>query len=119
VKGLIPKEKVIAMVRLWQTRLRLNHWDVRVEVVEPKEIDGKIGQVTTNFMYVDAHMLLTNHDHLGLPHDKKYMTEIVVHELMHIHLCGMKVNRNTPEEVAEEQAVCILTKSFCEAYDWK
>jgi hypothetical protein len=116
---IIPDKKILEMVKTWQNRLKLNHWDLRVDVVENKQIEGKVGQVSTHFMYLDAHILLTNKDHTGKPHSKKYMTEIIVHELMHVHLCGMHVVRDTPEQVAEEQAVCILTKSFCEAYDWK
>lgn len=118
---LLTDDQVVTEVSKWQTRLKLDHWDIRVKIKSYDDIGSKVGQVRSNYMYLDANMSLTVKDEEGTPHTKQYMAEIIIHELLHVVLSGVSLNAliNSPEEVAEEHAVCILTKAIGEAYDWK
>lgn len=114
----IPNEKIISEVTKWQARLKLNHWDIQVDILDQQDMPGRMGQVECNFAYLRAYISLTNRDDNTF-HTKRQMTDNIVHELMHIHMSGMNTINGTPEALAEEHAVCILTKAFCESYDWK
>ena len=105
-------EKIKALVKKWQTRLKLDHWDVRVKVVVPSKFrNGNCGDVNYDCEYLNATIRLSR------DLSRAELPQIAIHELLHLHLAPMGVVDGTPEHKAEEQAAQILSRVIKEAYE--
>jgi len=110
-------EQITKLVSKWQTRLKLDHWDVKLKIVNSSELmDGNVGSANYNYKYLQATIkLVRNHD--GVPRNKAQLTNTAIHELMHLHLSGLDIIAGTPEHTAEEQAIEILSRVIMEGYE--
>ena len=69
------------IVRTWQKRLRLDHWDIKVDFTTPAE-DGSIAENSRMNKYDDAIIRLHPDWQMW---DAKFTAENMVHELLHCH----------------------------------
>lgn len=89
-------------LKYWQKRLRLQDWDIRIEV--DNDIENCSGQVTKSLDYQWAKILIK--DPTKLPEDRYLVEDLevtIVHELLHIrmaYITGKKANHH--EEMAIE-----------------
>lgn len=94
---------------IWQKRLRLQDWVIRIVLVPAREITGT-GRCSYEIDSKSALVqILRPEDYSGdrdlWPYD---MEEVLVHELLHLHWAPLKTREGSPEETAEEQAVASL-----------
>ena len=92
-------------VRIWQKRLRLDDWKIDVKIVRIWELEqGTLGHIDWSIPRKTATIKLLNPLDYELPPDKipADMELSVVHELIHLHLSALPLNkasRNTEEQV--------------------
>jgi len=111
-------EQITKLFSKWQTRLKLDHWDVELEIINDSELPfGGEGQVDFNLTYLTATIRLAKNHSGGIPRSKKKLTQAAIHELIHIHLAGLNTISGTRERTAEEQAVQILSRVIMEGYE--
>lgn len=106
------------LVKKWQTRLKLDHWSVTLELVKsPKNLDGRVSDCSFNYKYLTATVRLAKKTSAGNAVGKHDIIKNLIHELLHLHTAGMNIIIDTPEHTAEEQAIEILSRVIKEAYE--
>ncbi|MFN6572401.1 hypothetical protein [Dendronalium sp. ChiSLP03b] len=96
----------------WQQRLKLQDWDISVKVVPHRESEGAWGNVRWNLQekFADIKLLDPNDQSDGM---RPYcMEETLVHELLHLHFALFDADANTPEQLAQEQAINALARAL-------
>lgn len=102
----------------WKTRLKLDHWDVKFEVVDTSVLDaGSGGNAECDFEYLMSTIQIARNSSEGNPVHKIDLALGIIHELLHLHLSGLKAICGTPEHTAEEQAIQILSRVIMEGYE--
>lgn len=110
-----PDTGLRALCAEWQERLRLLDWDVEIKHVRVHDFDhsGVAGDCDTLAVKQVAKIRVVRpedaHPTPMCPFDEEV---IVVHELLHIHLKGWKVEYDTPAEDAKEVAVHRLSEAL-------
>ncbi|MBD2771150.1 hypothetical protein [Iningainema tapete] len=98
----------------WQQRLKLQDWDVNVKIVSLREMGESLsGSVTYNIGKKIADIKLIKPE--DYPCDSmrpQDMEETLVHELLHLHFAPLGIENDTPEQLAEEQAINALAKAL-------
>lgn len=114
-------EQLQARLAYWQRVLRLQDWDVTVDIVPLAQMGGHhYGEITMYALLKRAVIrILSAVDYeaaagaaaFARPLDMEYT---LIHELMHlsIFLCSKKYDVNSNEELFEEQAVHALALAF-------
>jgi hypothetical protein len=104
-----------ALCEEWQGRLFLRDWTVLVRVVSPREAeDGSSGHIVVKECHRTASLCVSS-DFVevkdpALPWwDEEHL---IVHELIHLTLWAFHIKPETPEGMAEEQAVNALTRAL-------
>jgi len=111
-------DQITKLVSKWQTRLKLDHWDVKLKIVASSALlDGNVGIAEYDYKYLNATIKLARNEKNGVPRSKAELTHSAIHELIHLHLAGLNVINGTPEHTAEEQAVEILSRVIMEGYE--
>jgi len=111
-------EQITKLVSKWQTRLKLDHWDVKLKIVNSSELDDGAGaEVTCNYEYLFATIRLARNSAEGNPVHKIELTLSIIHELIHLHLSGLGIIAGTPEHTVEEQAAQILSRVIMAGYE--
>jgi len=108
----------------WQHKLRLQDWNVRVELCRLNEMSDHqaLAEIFPSLERKDAHMrILTPMDVPLLRAQFLNNEEInygltIVHELIHLHLWPFAQNQTEAQVVAEEQAVNALSRCIVHAY---
>lgn len=110
--------------RLWQRKLGLSDWTVRVSLVRLSDMPDAdaIGAIMPMLERKDAHMLLLSPmdipllaGHFLSEKDVHYdMT--IVHELLHLHLAPVVPAPTDEQVVAEEQAINAITRCIVNAH---
>lgn len=109
--------QITKLVSKWQTRLKLNHWDVSLKIVASSALlDDSVGKVDYDYKYLNATIKLARSAN-GVSRSKAELTQTTIHELIHLHLSGLDVIAGTPEHTAEEQAIEILSRVIMEGYE--
>jgi len=93
-------------LKVWQERLNLKDWQIRVELVHPSALEPKtLGNIHWNTDTKEATInVLSSRDYtLPLPEMLSDMEFTVVHELIHLHLASLP--RSNATEVKEEFVV--------------
>ncbi len=110
-------EQLSDCVSLWQRRLFLRDWEIGVRLARHHELNASewSGQINYNTERREALIDLLDpadaRPNKTFPHD---VERTLVHELLHIHLAPMGAQVGTPEQVAEEQAICALSRALVE-----
>jgi len=111
-------EQITKLVSKWQTRLKLAHWDVKLEILDHDNfIDGVTGDVTYDYKYLNATIRLARNLSGGVLMSRAKLTHNAIHELLHLHLVGLNIANETPEHTVEEQAIQILSRVILEGYE--
>ncbi len=113
----MKNEQIAKLFSKWQTRLKLDHWDVKLKVVASSALlDGDVGRAEYDYKYLHATIKLAR-DENGVPRSKAELAHSAIHELIHLHLSGLDIIAGTPEHTAEEQAIEILSRVIMEGYE--
>jgi hypothetical protein len=78
-------------LRVWQSRLKLDHWQIRLNLDEPVQTEGSTAEIGKTWDYDRAEIRLARgwrSWNVGQPIDETGETVdgALVHELLHIHL---------------------------------
>ena len=121
-------EKLLqAETLMWQKKLYLQDWTVKVRLCRLNEMPGKdcVGAITCYSKCKDAILQLLAPIDLPLL-AKDYMDgEVmnfdltIVHELLHLHVNPFERPIETAEGVAQEQMINMLSRAFIAAYSAK
>lgn len=110
-------EQIHKLFSKWQTRLKLDHWDVTLKIVASSALlDDTVGRVDYDYRYLNATIKLARSAN-GVPRSKADLTHSAIHELIHLHLSGLDIIAGTQEHTAEEQAVEILSRVIRQGYE--
>ena len=100
------------MCRAWQQILRLQDWNIQVEVVRYHgfENDEASGETESSIRLKEAKIRLLD------PRDNRPkwsdtfcdLEAVLVHELLHLHMEGFSHREDAAKERAEEQAVDLI-----------
>lgn len=71
---------VLRLVSTWQKRLRLEDWDIRVSIVDPKEIPNEHAEVDFSWSKHTADLKISSD-----AKNFRELTDSIVHELLHLH----------------------------------
>src|SRR6266542_269622 len=110
---LVSNEQVHDWLRLWQKRLRLEDWKVDVKIVRIWDLEqGTLGHIDWSVPHRTATIKVLNPADYELPKDKiaADMELSIVHELVHLHLSVLPLNKSTRN--AEEQVVSMLADAL-------
>jgi hypothetical protein len=110
---LVSDEQVHDWLRLWQKRLRLEEWKIDVKIVRIWDLEqGTLGHIDWSVPHKTATIKVLNPSDYELPKDKipADMELSIVHELVHLHLSVLPLNKST--RTAEEQVVSMLADAL-------
>ena len=73
-------------LKIWQKRLRLQDWKITASFVHNYQLDGRIGQGTSNLKFKESHISIVHPDEVN-PNcfGTTNPEDTLVHELIHIH----------------------------------
>lgn len=109
------KQEAKRLIKIWKKRLNLDDWRVKFKYVDLEEGSG--AQIETNRCRQTAVIWFNTGIRLKNSFDTITLEEIIVHELVHIHLVSMfPPVDGSMREVVAEQAVNKLTLAFLKAY---
>lgn len=121
VRALLQKE-----CELWQKKLRLQDWNVEVQLCRLNELpDDSLACVTHYEERKDAVIKLLAPIDIPLVKDHFLGNEAanydisLVHELLHLHLIPLSDYRDDSKRIAEEQIVNALSRTLVDAYHQK
>jgi hypothetical protein len=114
----MSQEELDALLIEWQKRLRLQDWNVKIEVVPRSRIEGANGECNyfadkkvATILIADAcgqhYLSYVDDDH---PED---VESTIVHELLHLHVDAL-MEADSPKTIkrAEEQLIHLLTSAI-------
>lgn len=112
-KPVVSDEQVHDWLHVWQKRLRLEDWKIDVKVVRVWELEqGTLGHIDWSIPHKTATIKVLNPSDYELPKDKipADMELSVVHELVHLHLAVLPLNKSSRN--AEEQVVSMIADAL-------
>ena len=124
VVGRVPTDSALQRkLTYWQRLLRLRDWYVKARWATAHEISGKVSQVTTHPVKRNAIILV------GRPDNYEHRDEntedadwavldwevALVHELLHLHFSPFDADDDSPQQVAQEQAIHAIAAALVEA----
>jgi hypothetical protein len=104
---------VTQALRIWQNRLNLKDWDIRVDLVRPDALEPRtLGNIhwDTNKKHATIDVLSAYDYTLPLPEMLDDMEFTVVHELVHLHLASLPRSDATSRN--EEYAVNQIARAL-------
>ncbi|MBZ5595780.1 MAG: hypothetical protein LAP39_26370 [Acidobacteriia bacterium] len=113
LKPVVTDEQVHDWLHVWQKRLRLEDWKIEVKVVRVWELEqGTLGHIDWSIPHKTATIKVLNPSDYELPKDKipADMELSVVHELVHLHLSVLPLNKSS--RPAEEQVVSMIADAL-------
>jgi len=112
-KPVVTDEQVHDWLHVWQKRLRLDDWKIEVKIVRIWELEqGTLGHIDWSIPHKTATIKVLNPSDYELPKDKipADMELSVVHELVHLHLSVLPLNKSSRN--AEEQVVSMIADAL-------
>jgi len=118
-----PKQ-IRTLLLKWQKRLRIQDWDIDVEIVDRSDIIDRVdGDVLGACHCYDtkkrAHILLLNPREIKPGEDN--LEVVLVHELLHVVMpvqdLGIKIDHKSPAYIAYERIVDQMARAFVAAYE--
>jgi hypothetical protein len=100
-------------LRVWQQRLNLTAWDIKVELVHPSNLEPKtLGNIHWDLNARNATIaVLSSYDYTMATHEMLDDMEFtIVHELVHLHLATLPKNASSARN--EEYAVNQLARAL-------
>lgn len=112
-RELPPLADLQSLCEEWQKRLFLRDWTVFIKIVSPRNaIGNSSGQIDVNEPHKTAYISITS-DLIEVKVENLPWWDcehLIVHELLHLHLWSFHIREDTPEGVAEEQAINALAR---------
>ena len=112
---LFTEDELVDLCREWQETLRLQHWDVALRVSRATEFTGKERSGECSWVLPNAHATIKILDHIDYPETpfKQDMEQILVHELLHLHICPFDLTKaESLEDTMMERAVDHIAKAL-------
>jgi hypothetical protein len=109
----VAQKFVVSALQLWQDRLNLNDWDIRIKLVRPSSLEPKtLGNIhwDTNTKLATIGVLSSYDYTLPTPEMLSDMEFTIVHELVHLQLASLP--RSEASRRNEEHAVNELTRAL-------
>jgi hypothetical protein len=109
----VTDEQVHDWLKLWQKRLRLEDWKIEVKIVRIWDLEqGTLGHIDWSAPHRTATIKVLSPADYELPKDKipADMELSVVHELVHLHLSVLPLNKSSRS--AEEQVVSMIADAL-------
>ena len=109
----VTEEQAQDWLRVWQKRLRLEDWKIEVRIVRIWELErGTLGHIDWSTPQHTALIKVLSPADYELPPDKipADMELSVVHELVHLHLSVLPLNKSS--RMAEEQVVTMIADAL-------
>lgn len=76
----LTESQLARLVSTWQTRLRLEDWDIRVQIVDPRTSPDEAADVTWKYHKKTATIRIASD-----AKTQKELTDSIFHELLHLH----------------------------------
>jgi hypothetical protein len=112
-KPVVTDAQVHDWLQVWQRRLRLEDWKIDVKIVRVWELEqGTLGHIDWSIPHKTATIKVLNPVDYELPKDRipADMELSVVHELVHLHLSVLPLNKSSRN--AEEQVVSMIADAL-------
>jgi len=109
----VTEQQTQDWLHLWQKRLHLEDWKIDVKIVRIWDLEqGTLGHIDWSVPHRTATIKVLNPSDYELPKDKipADMELSIVHELVHLHLSVLPLNKAT--RGAEEQVVTMLADAL-------
>ena len=104
-------KQVEAIVRFWQEKLRLNDWEIKVELADPRPSPDSLAENE-----YEAN-LLTSKIRIGTDHDSiEDLVDSIIHECLHLLLPHVPPDSQTAEMLIVEQAIARIAPVLAELY---
>jgi hypothetical protein len=110
------KKEVVFLISKWQRILKLQHWHINVKVCDPGIGDTSNADVDADATYLVADIRVFRRAEGSKELTEEQLNNTIIHELLHLHTAGLGVVIGTPQHVAEEQAIQILSRVIWEGY---
>ena len=113
MQPVVTDEQVHDWLKIWQKRLRLEDWKIEVKIVRIWDLEqGTLGHIDWSVPHRTATIKVLNPADYELPKDKipADMELSVVHELVHLHLSVLPLNKSS--RGAEEQVVSMIADAL-------
>ena len=109
----VTTEQVHDWLLTWQKRLKLEDWKIEVRIVRVWDLEhGTLGHIDWSIPHKTAVIKVLSPVDYELPKDKipADMELSVVHELIHLQLSALPLNKSSRN--AEEQVVSLLAETL-------
>lgn len=109
----VTNEQVHNWLHIWQKRLKLEDWQIDVRIVRVWDLEhGTLGHIDWSIPHKTAVIKVLSPMDYELPKDKipADMELSIVHELVHLQLSALPLNKSTRN--AEEQVVSLLSETL-------
>lgn len=104
------QEEAEAVLVKWQKMLRLQDWDVKIDVRRGRDFNtdsqAEVTWLEEKKMAIIHLLDPIDYDNKYFPHDHEVS---IVHELLHLHMVRFAAESGTPEDIAQEQAINALS----------
>lgn len=103
----MEKEDFQQLLKEWQTRLRLQHWEVKAGLHHSKDFDGGVqrGQNSYNKFTGESYIKICHPDDYPDGPFKQDIEVSLIHELLHLHFCYFEPEEEQQEFVAWERCI--------------
>jgi hypothetical protein len=106
-------EELQELAKEWQAVLRLQDWDYDIRFARGFEIGDCFGDFNGNLDCRHAVIRVTDENDINDDNRRFYDQErTLVHELLHTYFQVFDTKDDSPERIAEEQAVDAISKAF-------
>ncbi len=110
----MTQEELNERLDYWQGVLRLRDWDIVARLVSAHEMEaGDEGQVDPRPELKEANIKILNWEGYGgtvfRPLDSE---QILLHEMLHLFFIVFETEADTPQRLAEEQAVHLIAQAL-------
>lgn len=109
------EQQLIDLCREWQKILKLEHWEIALHVSRARDfaVEGRCGECSWVLSTALATMRII--DPVDYPESpfKQDMELILVHELLHLHMCPFDLTKqDSLEETMMERAIDHIAKAL-------
>lgn len=113
----MSEKELNALCGIWQRRLRLQDWDVKVRLVRERDLHNSNNQGECEWSISTKAAVVRIIDPVDYSPDCAWpqdMERVLVHELLHLHFAPFSAECGTAEDVAQEQAIHALSQALVE-----
>jgi len=106
------------LMKYWQERLRLQHWDVKLKIVRAADFSQESARGENNWEQSTAESVIHILDPADWPKDTPFEQDMeitLVHELLHLHFSPFdNTAKESQEKIMLERAIDHIAKALVE-----